>query len=167
MQIDRHIEVLERFEQRYREYLVARQNAGVEGPLDWSPREWAERERELRTLAPRADAAMVASGLDSWADLPGMILDFEGWTGFSSFANEDKLQREILAQIPSQIEALKMRREEADEASRQKGRRLREAFARPESRWQWLHDPNPWALTIIGAVVAGLIVLAVWAAITA
>jgi hypothetical protein len=29
---------------------------------------------------------MVASGLDPWADLPGMILNFDGWTGFSSFA---------------------------------------------------------------------------------
>jgi hypothetical protein len=166
MQIDRHIEVLERFEQRYGEYLVARHNRVGEGRSDWSSREWAERERELRMLAPRADAAMVASGLDPWADLPGMILNFEGWTGFSSFATEDKLQREILAQIPSQIEGLRMRREEAEEASRQKGRWLRKAFARPRSRWRWLHDPNPWALTIIGAVVAGLVVLAVWAAIT-
>lgn len=166
MQIDRHIEVLERFEQRYGEYLVARHNRGVEGSSDWSPREWAERERELRLLAPRADAAMVASGLDPWADLPGMILNFDGWTGFSSFATEDKLQREILAHIPSQIGGLRMRREEAEEASRQKGRWLRKAFSRPQSRWRWLHDPNPWALTIIGAVVAGLVVLAVSLVIT-
>lgn len=167
MQIDRHIEVLERFEQRYGEYLVARHNRGAEGRSDWSSREWAERERELRTLAPRADAAMVASGLDPWADLPGMILNFEGWTGFSSFATEDKLQREILAQIPSQIEGLKMRREEAGERSRQKGRWLREAFARPRSRWRWLHDPNPWLLGFGVTVGGGLIVLIVWAIITA
>lgn len=166
MQIDLHIEVLERFELRYGEFLVARQNLRVEGKHHWPRREWAERERELRTLAPRADAAMVASGLDPWADLPGMILSFENWS-FSSDATDDELQREILAHIPSQIEGLRMRREEAEEARRQWGRRLREAFARPRSRWRWLHDPNPWALTIIGAVVAGLIVLAVWAVITA
>jgi len=166
MQIDRHIAVLEEFEQKYGEYLVARHNRGVEGS-EWSRREWAERERNLRRLAPRADAAMAASGLDTWVDLPGVILDFEGWTGFSSFATEDKLQREILARLPSQIEGLKMRREEAEEASRKKGRRLRETFAWPRSRWGWLHDPNPWVLTIIGAVIAGLVVLALWAAITA
>ena len=168
MQIDRHIEALEDFEWKYRSYLAARSGARALMPRDiWSPQEWAERERELRTLAPRADAAMVASGLDPWADLPGMILNFDGWTGFSSDATEDKLQREILEQIPSQIEGLRMRREEAEEASRQKGRRLREAFARPRSRWRWLHDPNPWILTIIGAVIAGLILLAVAAVISA
>jgi hypothetical protein len=167
MQIDRHIEVLERFEQRYGEYLVARHNRGVEGSSDWSPREWAERERELRMLAPRADAAMVASGLDSWADLPGMILNFDGWTGFSSFATEDKLQREILAQIPSQIGGLRMRREEAEEAGRQKGRWLRKAFARPRSRWRWPHDPNPWLLGFSVTVGGGLLVLIAWAIITA
>jgi hypothetical protein len=167
MQIDRHIGVLEEFEQKYGEYLVARHNRGMEGRSGWSSREWAERERELRTLAPRADAAMVASGLDYWADLPGMILNFDSWTGFSSLATEDKLQREILAQIPSQIEGLRMRREEAEEAGRQKRHRLRGAFAKRPSRWGWFHDPNPWALTIIGAVIAGLIVLAAWAAISA
>jgi hypothetical protein len=108
---------------------------------------------------------MVASGLDGWTDLPGVILSFDEWTGFSVKAAYNKLQHEILAYIPSQVEALKMRREEAEDANRRKGRGLREAFTRPRSRWDWLHDPNPWLLTIVGAVIASLIVAATIAAI--
>jgi hypothetical protein len=149
-QIRKHIEVLAEFEQKYGEYLVARHNRGVEDHSDWSSREWAERERELRTLAPRADAAMVASGLDPWADLPGMILNFDDWTGFSSFATEGKLQREILAQIPSQIEGLRMRLEEVEVRSRWlKLPRLQ------RSGWGWVN--HPWTITIVGTVIAGII----------
>jgi hypothetical protein len=150
-QIRKHIEVLAEFEQKYGEYFVARHNRGVEEHYsDWSSREWAERERELRTLAPRADAAMVASGLDPWADLPGMILNFDGWTGFSSFATEDNLQREILAQIPSQIEGLRMRLEEVEAESR----RLKLPKLQ-RSDWGWVN--HPWTITIVGTVIAGII----------
>jgi transcriptional regulator with XRE-family HTH domain len=179
MQIDRYIEVLEDFERKYHEYLAARsQTRALMARNIWEPREWAERERRLRTLAPRAEAAMEASGLGGYEkhwpqalgggvmsdDLSDLIFDFHDG-GFSVDATDDEMQWSILRRIPSQIEGLRIRREEAEEASREKGRRLREAFARPRSRW--LHDPNPWALAFVTIVIGGLIVLAVWAAITA
>jgi hypothetical protein len=180
MQIKRHVEVLELFEQRYGEYLVARNDRGVEGRSDWSSREWAERERELRMLAPRADAAIDASGVGGLAlhwpmalgggvkadDLASLIFEVQD-TGFGVETVDDELQQAILERIPSQIAGLEMRLEEAEEASREKGRKLRKALAWPSSRWTWLHDPNPWVLYIVGGVVAFVIGAAIWAVISA
>jgi hypothetical protein len=160
MQIKRHIEVLENFEQRYGEFLVARRNKAEIPEVQWPNKEWAERERELRMLAPRADAAMEASGEGSWPDFSGTILAFTDWTGFASDATEDKLQWEILSQIPSQIGGLHMRLEEAEEAKRKKGRRLLSAVSRHRPRWGWLRDPNPWLLYIGGGVVT--LVIGTW-----
>jgi len=62
-EIDQHIALLEEFEQKYGEFLVAEHNRRVESRSDWSSRQWAERVREIRRLAPRADAAIDASGV--------------------------------------------------------------------------------------------------------
>ena len=154
MQIKRHIEVLEEFEQKYTEYLVARQHRQIEDRSEWSSGEWAERERELRVLAPRAEAAIGASGVEGYADLPSVILAFKDWVGFTVDARDDDLQREILRLIPSQMTGLQMRLEEAEEASREKGRGLRKAFADHQPHWKrWLREPNPWALVFAAAVL--------------
>ena len=135
-QIRKHIQLLWDFEQKYGEFLVARHNRRVEDDPQWSRREWAERERALRMLAPRAEAAMEASGLGSWQqtwplalgggvksdDLSMLIFDFQN-TGFSIDASDDEMQRDILAKIPSQIAGLEMRLEKA-EAERARAPRL-------------------------------------------
>lgn len=166
MQIKRHIEVLDDFEQKYGEYLVARHNRELEGRSDWSSREWAERERQLRMLAPRAEAAIEASGVEGYAELSSLILGFKDWVGFSVDARDDDVQREILRLIPSQLAGLYMRLEEAEAASREKGGRLRNALTRPIPNWNWLHRPNPWVLLIVGTTIATVFGLAIWAAIS-
>lgn len=101
-------------------------------------------------------------------DLSSLIFEFKDFAGFSVDARDDDLQMEILQRIPSQIEALRMRREEAEEASREKGRRLRQVFSSRRGERRWLHDPNPWVLgigvglfvTIVGGIVVALIVSA-------
>jgi hypothetical protein len=113
-QIRRHIEVLSDFEQKYGEYLVAHHNRQIEGRSDWSSRQWAERERELRRLAPRAEAAIEASGVEGHAELSSLILEFKDWVGFTVDARDDDLQREILRLIPSQLAGLEMKLEEAE-----------------------------------------------------
>lgn len=125
-QIRRHIEVLSDFGKKYGEFLVARQNRRVEGQHHWTTREWAERQRELRMLAPRAEVAMEASGLGSWQktwpmalggsvmsdDLSTLIFDFQD-PGFSFESTGEEMQWDILERIPSQIAGLEMRLEEA------------------------------------------------------
>ena len=168
MRIKLHIEVLEDFEEKYGAFLVARRNREEIPEVQWSNKEWAKRERELRMLAPRAEAAIVASGVEGYADLSSVILAFKDWVGFTADARDDDLQWEILNLLPSQIGGLRMRLEEAEEASREKGRRLRAAFADRRPRWRRLvDDPNPWVLGFVVAVAAGLVILAIWAAITA
>jgi hypothetical protein len=128
-QIRRHIEVLSDFEQKYDEFLIARHNRREIPEVQWSNKEWAARERELRMLAPRADAAMEASGVGTLAlhyppalgaglkadDLPSLIFDFKDFAGFSVDAIDDEFQQAILERIPSQIAGLDMRLEEAKE----------------------------------------------------
>lgn len=114
-QIQKHIAALTEFGQKYGEYLVARQNRELERESDRSRREWAEREHELRTLAPRAEAAIEASGVEGYAEMSSVILAFNDWPGFSVDARDDDLQREILRLIPSQLTGLQMRLEEANE----------------------------------------------------
>ncbi len=126
-QIRRHIEVLSDFEQKYDEFLIARHNRREIPEVQWSNKEWAERERELRMLAPRAAAAMEASGVGTLAlhyplalggglkadDLPSLIFDFKDFAGFSADALDDEFQQAIQKRIPSQIAGLHMRLEEA------------------------------------------------------
>jgi hypothetical protein len=113
--IRKHIEDLSNFEQKYGEYLVAHHNRQIEGRSDWSSRQWAERERELRILAPRAEAAIEASCVEGYAEMSSVILAFEDWVGFTVDARDDDLQREILRLIPSQLAGLHMRLEDAKE----------------------------------------------------
>jgi hypothetical protein len=122
-QIERHVAVLEDFEQKYSEYLTARHNAVMGDGDRWSRAEWAQRERELAALATRADAAMRASGMGGWVithppamgggvkstDLPSQVFDFQN----EFMGPGDQIQQQILARIPSQIEGLRMRHEEA------------------------------------------------------
>lgn len=68
------------------------------------------------------------------------------------------MQQDILAKVPSQIEGLRMRLEEAEASNREKGRRLRQAFADGTPVWmRWLHEPNQWVLIIVGTTVATII----------
>jgi hypothetical protein len=108
--IQKHIEILANFELKYGDRLA-------EGRSDWSMREW---ERELRMLAPRAEAAIEASGVEGYAEMSSVILAFEDWVGFRVDARNDDFQREILRLIPSQLAGLEMRLEEA--TSKPKGR---------------------------------------------
>ena len=119
-EIREHLEVLEDFGNKYGEYLVARHKREGEGHSDWSSREWAEREFELRRLAPRAEAAIEASGVEGYAEMSSVILAFKDWVGFSVDARDDDLQREILRLIPSQLTGLEMRLEEATSPTRKK-----------------------------------------------
>src|ERR1700753_2985076 len=66
-EIRKHIEVLSEFEEKYGEYLVAYYDRQREGKQYWSNGEWSRRERELRMLAPRANAAIDASGVGGLA----------------------------------------------------------------------------------------------------
>ena len=169
-QIDRHIAVLEEFEQKYGEFLVAEHNRRLEGRSDWSSRQWAERHRELRRLAPRADAAIDASGVGGLAvywppalggalkadDLASMIFEVRDG-GFGVEEHDEEMRTAILNRLPTQIEGLKMRREEAAEPKRPR---------KPQrDRSTWWHEPNPWALVIVGGVVAAVLAALIVAAI--
>lgn len=105
---------LSEFGRRYSEYLLARRDREMKGHSDWSTRDWSRREFELRELAPRAEAAIAASGVEGHAELSSLILDFKDWVGFSVDVRDDDLQMEILRLIPSQLTGLKMRLEEAE-----------------------------------------------------
>lgn len=168
-QIKRHIASLTDFEQKYDEFLVAEHNRRVEGRSDWSSRQWAERVREIRRLAPRADAAIDASGVGGLAvhwppalgggvkadDLASMIFEVRP-SAFGDEQPDHDLRQAILDRLPTQIEGLQMRLEEAEAKSRRSIRLPRS----PRLRWGWIN--HPWTITIVGgivaAVVAGLIV---------
>lgn len=107
---------------------MARHGRQSEGKQYWSSREWARRERELRLLAPRADAAIDASGVSGLAlygppaigepliadDLASMIFHVED-RGFGVETRDDGLMRAILDRLPTQIAGLEIRLEEAKE----------------------------------------------------
>lgn len=171
--LEDHIKTLEEFETLYGEFLVERRNR----ERDWSGEEWARRERELKELAPQAEAAMSAAGERRWdegpvrIDLPARILRFvDAGDGI-----DDAAQWRILEGLPTNIGALKGKLRRAPDM----GLKDWDAEAPPapvpapapaEPRLEtasWWREPNPWVLTIIGAVIAGLIVLAAWAAISA
>lgn len=103
--LEDHIKTLEEFETLYGEFLVERRNRR----RDWSGEEWARRERELKELAPQAEAAMRAAGERRWdegpvrIDLPARILRFvDGGDGI-----DDAAQWRILEGLPTNIGALK------------------------------------------------------------
>jgi len=174
-QLRRHIEILSDFEQKYDEFLIARHNRRKIPEVQWSNEEWAARERELRMLAPRADAAMEASGVGTLAlhyppalgaglkadDLPSLIFDFKDFAGFSVDATDDEFQQAILDRIPSQLAGLEMKLEEAESAPQKVAATV--APTRTLRRWAWLN--HPWTvavgsgiiLLILAAVVAALL----------
>jgi hypothetical protein len=106
--IEDQISTLERFEVLYGEFLVERRNRDH----GWSGAEWARRERELKELAPQAEAAMVAAGTARrWdegpvrIDLPNRILRFvDRGDGI-----DDDEQWRIHDELPTHIGALKGR----------------------------------------------------------
>lgn len=161
MQIKRHIEVLEDFEQKYGESLVARRNK-ANPEVQWTNKEWADRERELRILAPRADAAMEASGEGSWPDFSGHDPSVHRLDRLRLRRDRRQTAMGDPDADPSQIGGLHMRLEEAEEAKQKKGWRILPAVGRHRPRWDWLRDPNPWLLYIGGAVVA--LVVGTWIA---
>lgn len=76
---------------------------------------------------------------------------------FGDEAPDDDLRQDIADRLPTQIAGLEMRLEEAEAREHSRGWRVRWAAARFHPDWRWLHEPNPWVLTIGGAVVAGVI----------
>jgi len=81
----------------------------------------------------------------------------------SAFGKEEPdhdLRRAILDRLPTQIEGLKMRRDEAAKPKRGKNGRGDGGAA------SWWHEPNPWVLgvgvglfvTVVGGVIVALIV---------
>ena len=169
IEIRRHIEVLSEFEQKYDEFLVARRNRQVIPEIQWSQGEWAKRERDLRMLAPRADAAIDASGVAGLAlhwppalgggvkadDLPSLIFDFQD-TGFNIEATDDEFQQAILERIPSQVAGLQMQLEKIEA----RGRR-RVKLPHPTFKWNWLN--HPWVVGIGVTVIGGALLAAILA----
>lgn len=169
-QIRRHIAALTEFEQKYTAYLAADRENRMRGSLHHSSREWRERDREIRKLAPRADAAIEASGVGGLAlygppavgspfiadDLASLIFHVKP-SVFGDEVPDDDLRQDIADRLPTQIAGLEMRLEEAEAREHSRGWRVRRAAARFHPDWRWLHEPNPWVLTIGGAVVAGVI----------
>jgi hypothetical protein len=162
---------------------------------DMSAEDFSQLTREVKMLATRADRAIKASGvapLAGSADLPTQAFDFEVNDGYFS---DDGLgvPRRLLERIPSQISGLEIKLEEAEAAEKEAGMRLfgevfeesrdrhHQAQQRREDREEKLvrqqstgteANPrpwweNPWIVGIGVTVIGGLIVLVVWAAITA
>lgn len=174
--LEDHIATLDHFETRYGEFLVERRNRDH----DWSGEERARRERELKELAPQAEAAMVAAGARRWdegpvrIDLPTRILRFVD----EGDGIDDAEQWRILEELPTHIGALKGKLKrvpstpdmglvdwdaeaEKREAEALPHRAPAPAAPRPAGR-SWWHEPNPWVLGIGGglvvAVVGGVVV---------
>jgi hypothetical protein len=103
--LEDHIKTLEEFETLYGEFLVERRS----GERDWSGEERARRERELKELAPQAEAAMAAAGQRRWdegpvrIDLPARIFLFVD----QGDGIDDIEQWRILDRLPTNIGALK------------------------------------------------------------
>jgi hypothetical protein len=183
--LEDHIATLEKFESLYGAYLVERRG----GDHDWSGEERARRERELKELAPQAEAAMVAAGATRWdegpvrIDLPHRILRFVDLGD----GEDDEEQWRILNELPTHIGALKGKLRhaddghgEADERSRrgerwveETNRRGHEIEARPAKEaegaahgwvWRLWHEPNPWVIGFVVTVVGGIIVAVILAA---
>lgn len=161
--LQRHIEVLSEFEQKYGEFLNALHNQWAGRSSGWSEAEFASRRRELQLLAPRADQAMEASGVGQLVityppamgggvkstDLPSQIFDFS-----PAYFDDDgmDIQRAILDRIPSQIAGLHMRLEEIEEVGTERKPSVKPLSPRTRSRWRVLLN-HPWFVTIAGGLV--------------
>jgi hypothetical protein len=183
-QIRKRIEALTDFEVKYTEFVRAVEEFRRTGNERWSPEEFEERKREILKAAPRADAAVKASGASYLvvreppaiggqvrsSDLSSQVMDFD--SGGFDFENDGlDIPRRILETIPSQLGALEMRLEEA-EAAPVKATKPVEAARRsatPQQEWEvapnkkpghgaWIY--NPWVVGI-GCAVIGGVVLAV------
>lgn len=172
--LETHIATLEKFETLYGEFLVERRNRDH----GWSGEEWARAERELKELAPQAEAAMVAAGARRWdegpvrIDLPSRILRFvdEG-----DDVTDDTEQWRILNELPTHIGALKGKLKRAPDmglkdwdSDAPPPRAPGPARTEPHhEKTSWWHDPNPWVLGIVVAVVGGVAAALIVAAILA
>lgn len=174
--LEDHIATLDDFETRYSEFLLERRNRDH----DWSGEEWARRERELKELAPQAEAAMVAAGARRWDEGPVRI---ELPTRILRFVDEgdgvnDTEQWQILEELPTHIGALKGKLKRAPSVpdmglrhwDAETERRDAEALStrapapvapQPVGR-SWWREPNPWVLYIVGGlftvIVGGIVV---------
>jgi hypothetical protein len=169
--LEHHIETLDHFETRYGEFLVERRNRDH----DWSGEEWARRERELKELAPQAEAAMNAAGARRWdegpvrLELPERILRFldEG-DGI-----DDTEQWRILEELPTHIGALKGMLKRASnvpdagptDGDAEREERAAEALSsgasepatpRPAGR-SWWPEPKQLVLTLFSVVLAAIV----------
>jgi hypothetical protein len=176
--LEDHIATLEKFETLYGEFLVERRNR----ERSWAGEEWPRRERELKELAPQAEAAMVAAGATRWdegpvrIDLPHRILRFVDLGD----GEDDEEQWRILNELPTHIGALKGKLRRVDDGRseaagpnrrgerwaediKQRARAVEareaedEAAARHGPIWKLWHEPNPWVLVVVGTVVATII----------
>ena len=126
-QIRKHLAALTEFEEKYTEYLAADRERRSKGSIHYSAREWREWDRELRKLAPRADAAVEASGVGGLAlygppaigspfiadDLASLIFYVKP-SVFGDEAPDDDLRQEVADRLPTQMAGLEMRLEEAE-----------------------------------------------------
>jgi hypothetical protein len=164
-QINRHIAVLEEFEQAYGEFLVERRSPDH----GWSGEERARRERALKELAPQAEAAMVAAGAKRWDEgpvrinLPARILRFVD----EGDGVDDTEQWQILEEIPTHIGALKGKLPEVPDM----GLKDFDTEAPPTSvRVEPAPTKAPWwrehlavlIVTVIGTVAGGAILIAIF-----
>ena len=169
--LEDHIATLEEFETGYGEFLVERRNRDH----DWSGEEWARRERELKELAPQAEAAMVAAGARRWdegpvrIDLPARILRFED----EGDGIDDSEQWRILEELPTHLGALKGKLRRASSApdmgltDRAADRERREAETpsnrapvpdapRPGGR-SWWPEPKQLVLAIFSVLLTAIV----------
>jgi hypothetical protein len=172
--LEDHIKTLEEFETLYGEFLVERRNR----ERNWSGEERARRERELKELAPQAEAAMAAAGERRWdegpvrIDLPARIFRFVD----EGDGIDDAQQWRILEGLPTNIGALKGKLRRVPDmglkdwdAEAPPAPVLAPAPAEPQSeKASWWRDPNPWVLglgvglfvTVVGGLIVALIISA-------
>jgi len=126
-QIRDHIAVLSEFEAEYAEFVAALAEAHQTGNERWSREEFARRKRTILMAAPRADAAVKASGAPYLVvteppmlgggvkseDLASQIMDI-GDGGLNFEDDGLAIPRQVLEMMPSQLGALEMRLEEEE-----------------------------------------------------
>jgi hypothetical protein len=172
--LEDHIKTLEEFETLYGEFLVEQRNR----ERNWSGEERARRERELKELAPQAEAAMAAAGERRWdegpvrIDLPARIFRFVD----EGDGIDDAQQWRILEGLPTNIGALKGKlRRTPDMGFKDWDAEVpptpvpapAPVESQPEKA-SWWRNPNPWILglgvglfaTIVGGLIVALIVSA-------
>lgn len=170
--LEDHIKTLEEFETLYGEFLVERRDL----ERKWSGEERARRERELKELAPQAEAAMAAAGQRRWdegpvrIDLAALIFRFVD----EGDGIDDAEQWRILEGLPTNIGALKGKLRRAPDMGlkdwdAEAPPALVPAPAEPQpEKASWRRNPNPWVLglgvglfvTVVGGLIVALIVSA-------